>query len=130
MKGGDIMEPIKETVKKPAEKIVERTVATFKVEDIKAGKVDVPSRSNGGAIGAASVIRSKAAEVLKASGDAVLLGELVRHVHGESGTNKIEEKGYRQCYMYTRTTLEAKSSGFLVKKYDVEGKACLFVVKK
>lgn len=124
------MEPIKETVKKPAEKIVERTIPTFKVEDIKAGKVDVPSRSNGGAIGQASVIRSKASEVLKASGDAVLLGELTRHIHGENGTNKIVEKGYRQCYMYTRTTLEAKTSGFIVKKFDVDGRACLFVVRK
>lgn len=128
------MEPIKETVKKPAEKIVEkvveRTIPTFKVGDIEAGKVDVPSRSNGGAIGTASVIRSKASEVLKASGDAVLLGELTRHIHGENGTNKIVEKGYRQCYMYTRTTLEAKTSGFIVKKFDVEGRACLFVVKK
>lgn len=102
-------------------KVAEKKVATFKIGDIQSGKVVVPGRTSGTSeLG--NLIRTKAAEVLKASGDAVRLGEFVSFI---KGTHE-----YREVYTRCKMTFSSKTSLFAIRKYDVQGKEMSFLVRK
>lgn len=125
-KGGDNMDAVKTTdVKAVDTKAVvtetKKTVTTFKIGDIQSGNVQVPGRTSGTSeLG--NLIRTKAAEVLKASGDAVRLGEFVSFI---KGTHE-----YREVYTRCKMTFSSKNSLFAIRKYDVQGKEMSFLVHK
>lgn len=98
-----------------------KTVSTFKIGDITSGKVVVPGRTSGTSeLG--NLIRTKASEVLKASGDAVRLGEFVSFIKGD--------REYREVYTRCKMTFSGKNSLFSIRKYDVQGKEMSFLVRK
>src|SRR4030067_1623015 len=116
-KGGENMETKKETT--AAVVPAARSVSTFKIGDIVSGKVQVNTgRGGNGTSELGNLIRTKAAEVLKASGDAVRLGEFVSFI---KGTHE-----YRKVYTRCKMTFSSKNSLFAVRKYDVQGKGMAF----
>jgi len=103
------------------EKTETKKVTTFKIGDITSGKV-VVNTGRGGTSELGNLIRTKANEVLKASGDAVRLGEFVSFI---KGTHE-----YREVYTRCKMVFSSKSSSFSIRKYDVQGKEMSFLVRK
>src|SRR3989337_3873209 len=86
----------KTEVKVPAIPVATK-VTTFSLEDVKAGKVNIPMR-NGKNTGKSANIRGKANEIMKKKGDTVLFAELKRYIFGEID----DKKNYRGNYVYMR----------------------------
>ena len=102
---------------------MEKKVTTFKIGDIQSCKVVVNTgRGGNGTSELGNLIRTKANETLKASGDAVRLGEFVSFI---KGTHE-----YREVYTRCKMVFSSKSSSFSIRKYDVQGKEMSFLVRK